>query len=75
MQIDRSLQYKLETSDWVTPIANQDGTVTLCCKPKIDSPHELQIQFNTRHIDSLERLLAMLWQEFEAGRKQQRESD
>ena len=72
MQIDRTTRYKLEETDSVTAISSHDGTVTLCCRSHLNAQAALQIQFTTRHIDSLERLLALLWKEFEAGRRIER---
>ncbi len=75
MQIEQTIQCKLEQTDSVTAIANQDGTVTLCCRSELSAPQGLQIQFTTGHIDSLERLLALLWKEFETRRTPNAQSD
>ena len=69
MKIQLKTQYQLDETDIVIPTANLDGTVTLYVSSDLDVSPALQIQFATRHIDSLERLLALLWKEFEAGRR------
>lgn len=68
MKIQHTTQYQIDEADIVTPIANPDGTVTLCCGADLEAAPEVQIQFTTGQIDSPERLLALLWKEFEARR-------
>ncbi len=74
MEIQQTPQYQLDETDIVTPMANPDGTVTLCCSNDLGTSPGFQIQFTTGHIDALERLLAMLWKEFEAEQESQGKS-